>query len=572
MKKSIFGFIFVFTLFQFLLSQSVFALNPATGPGTEQERFESGEKTKEVSRRLEEEAPAAVEVQDKAEAPAEAQLEEVPFFVETINITGNTAIPTQELRPIAAPHENKELRLSEVKKIAEDLTDYYRSKGYITSRCFIPAQKLESKILEIRVLEGKLGNVEVQGNRYFQKANISRFLKIPQGGVIRYEDLKRDVYTMNLHPDREVKAVILPGKELGTSDLLLDVKDNFPLHIGGEINNFGTELTGEERYSVSLRHNNLFGYDDIFVSRMQFGEEVFAVGLQYALPVGPWDTQVGAAFNYTDVSIGGDFSILDIAGEAFRYSIFFNQPFLDTQHIDLTWTGSFESKDINNTILGQPSSTDDLRMLHTGINIDEIDSHGRMFIVNDLTFGLDALGASTDNDPRVSRQGAGGSFFKYNGSLNRIHPVVDSTTLYLRGTAQLSGDKLVSAEQYDIGGIYSVRGYPQSDYLGDYGYGGSAELRVPMYFIPREAETPWGDKPLWNSINFVGFFDAAHATLRNPAVGERAEKNSVGVGAGIRVDLPRNFTARVEWAVPVGDDPTDRSNSHVYFSIAGDLF
>lgn len=549
-----------------------FAEAATPGPGAEQERFQAESKTREVKERLEDaDRKSKVEFPEQTTNAAEETREELSFFVEKIHVTGNTVISGQEIRKITAPHEGKELKLSEVKAVAEEITRLYNSKGYLTCRATIPPQKIETKTIEIQVLEGKLGAVNVRGNKYSKTEKITRYVKSLGGKVVDYDTLKKYISKMNLHPDREVKAVIMPGKDLGTSDLLLDVKDAFPFHIGLDVNNFGTKLTGKERYGLSMRHTNLSGRDDILATRLQWGEQVFALSTQYVLPVGSYDTEIGASVAYTDVNVGGDFSILDIGGTAYTYSVFFNQPILDSRHVDLTWTGSFESKSIHNRLLGNPSTNDELRMFHTGINVDEIDRHGRTFIVNDFTFGADLMGASDRNDPSLSRSGSGAPFFKYTVAANRIHPVYDSTYLYMKANAQLTPEKLVSAEQMDIGGVYSVRGYPQSDYLGDAGYGGSLELRVPCYFIPRDIKVPFTQEPIWNRINFVGFFDGAYAKLKNAAVGEHTSRNYMGLGGGIRFDLPRNLTGRFEWASPMGDKPSDGSHGQFYFSISGDL-
>ena len=562
--------LFALSCFCFLSITSL--VYSALGPGTEQERFEKDTTTKESEARLEEGKAPELQVSGEAAGGSKETVEEVSFFVEKIIVTGNTVVSDREIRAVTAPHEGKELKLSEVKQIAEEITRLYRAKGYLTSRAYIPPQKIESKTLEIQMLEGKLGTAEVSGNRYFRKENILRFLKKDEKKVLKYDKIQKDIIKMNLHPDREVKAVIVPGKELGLSDLVLNVADRFPVHVGGEVNNFGTKLTGKERYNVFARHTNLTGSDDILAGRVQFGEEVFATGVQYVRPLGPWETEIGAGFNYTDVNIGGDFSALDIAGTAYAYSVFANQPLFDTKYFDVTWTGSFESKSIHNEVLGSPSSNDELRMLHTGLNFDEIDPYGRTFIVNDFTFGIDAFGASDRNDPRLSRAGAGAGFAKYNVTANRIHPFFASNLLYLKASGQITGDRLVSAEQYDLGGVYSVRGYPQSDTLGDSGGGGSVELRVPFYFIPRETKVPWTQETLWNRLHFVGFFDGAYAKLKNPAVGEDGSKTYLGAGGGLRFDFPHNLTGRFEWAAPIGDRPTDGSHSQFYFSVAGELF
>lgn len=510
----------------------------------------------------------------KAKKIEEAALptEDVAFLIEKIEFSGNTVVPSAEIQPLIDPFKGKTLKLSDAKQIALSITQLYRSKGYITCRAYIPPQKLSDKLLKIQIFEGKLGKIKVQGNKYFNKDNVKRYLRKLKGKVMQYSDLEKDVRRANLHPDREVKAVIVPGKSVGTSDLILDVEDRNPIHIGGEINNFGTKLTGKERYSVSVRHTNLFGIDDVFATRVQFGDQVFAIGAQYAVPVGDYDTQIGGTFNYTDVDIAGEFSILDLGGKAYAYSLFINQPFYDGKMFDLTWTNSFESKSIENTILDTTSSEDEIRMLHTGLNVDEVDRYGRTFLVNDFAFGIPWLGGSEENDPRLSRAKAGAPFFKYTGALNRIHPVRDYTYLFFKGAAQFSPDRLVSAEQFDLGGVYSVRGYPQSDYLGDYGATGSAEIRVPFYFIPRNYKASWtNNEPLWNKLNFVGFVDGGHAGLKSPAVGEAGSHDYWGVGAGLRFDLPHNLTGRVEWAAPIGDDPVDGSNGQFYFTVSGDL-
>lgn len=245
---------------------------------------------------------------------AEMPREDVAFQIDTIDITGNTIVPISELEAVTKPFEGKALKLAEAKEIAKQLTGIYRAKGLITCRAYIPPQKLTDKVLHIQVFEGKVGRVKVQGNRYFDSKTIKRYVSTIRGKVLKYRDLTRSLTKANLHPDREVKAVIVPGKDVGTSDLILDVKDNYPFHIGGEINNFGTKLTGKERYNISIRNTNITGHDDILAGRAQFGEQVVAFGTQYAIPVGDYGTLVGASFNYTDVSIGGDFSILELGG------------------------------------------------------------------------------------------------------------------------------------------------------------------------------------------------------------------------------------------------------------------
>lgn len=539
---------------------------PNPNPEVEQQRLDNLEKAKQIETRIKA-IEAVVEVPEEAAKTAEEAPEEPHFLVEKITVTGNSVIPDATIREIVSPSEGKELTLTEAKALAKKITALYRSKGYITTIAYVPAQNLNEKTLEIKVLEGKLNNVSVQGNKYFKAENILRPVKKLIGKVLEYGKLKKSVIEINAHPDREVKAVVLPGQTVGTSDLILEAKDHFPLHVGAEVNNFGTRLTGMERYGVSLTDNNLFGADDILAMRLQYGEKVQAISTQYVRPLDDDGLELGGTFSYTEVGVGGDFVDLDIKGKASAYSVYLDRPLMTMGPVDFKWTGGFESKSIENTVLGVISSKDELRMLHAGLNLDEADSWGRTIAVNDLTYGFSWLGASEKNDPQLSRAGSGAGFMKFNSTVYRIQPIHDSMLLYLKTFGQWTRDRLLSAEQFDIGGVYSVRGYPQSDYLGDAGIGANVELRIPFYFISREIKFPGTDVPLWNRLNFVLFFDAAHASLRNPAAGEVRSKSYMGAGGGIRFALPHNMTGRFEWAAPIGEKPSDRSRGQFYFSV-----
>jgi len=93
------------------------------------------------------------------------------------------------------------------------------------------------------------------------------------------------------------------------------------------------------------------------------------------------------------------------------------------------------------------------------------------------------------------------------------------------------------------------------------------ELRVPLYVIPRELKVPGTDQPLWNKIQFVAFCDAAYARLQDAAAGERPSRTFIGLGGGLRFDLPNHWTGRFEWAAPTKDRPSGGSGSRFYFQL-----
>src|SRR5262245_35194994 len=96
-------------------------------------------------------------------------------LVKEIKITGTEAIPVAELEPIVAPFIGKEADLAELRKAADAITDEYRNRGYNLARAIVPEQDLSSGVIEIRVLEAKIGQITVEGNRYYSTKLIERY-------------------------------------------------------------------------------------------------------------------------------------------------------------------------------------------------------------------------------------------------------------------------------------------------------------------------------------------------------------------------------------------------------------
>ena len=108
--------------------------------------------------------------EEKTPAEAVPVLPSEKTIIKKIVVTGATILGEKEIGDIVAPFENKELPLSEMQKVADLITDAYRTKGYITSRAYIPPQKIEGNQFEIKVVEGKMGDVDVKGNRYYKSS------------------------------------------------------------------------------------------------------------------------------------------------------------------------------------------------------------------------------------------------------------------------------------------------------------------------------------------------------------------------------------------------------------------
>jgi len=221
------------------------------------------EKEKELREKIEKKEKKPV-IEKRLPEPEGLPPEGEKVLIKTITVTGVTLLAQKEIDEIIAEFQNKEISLREMQKAADLITDSYRIKGYVTSRAYLPPQKIEEGILEIRVVEGITGDIEIKGNQYFKTSLYRKQIRLKKGDPFDYELLRKGLSRINQLADRNAKAVLMPGKEAGSTDILLEVQDRLPIHIGLDWDTFGSRYIEKDRYRVTLTHNNLLGLDDIF--------------------------------------------------------------------------------------------------------------------------------------------------------------------------------------------------------------------------------------------------------------------------------------------------------------------
>jgi hemolysin activation/secretion protein len=507
--------------------------------------------------------PREAKITEEEPLPMPAPVEgEKAFFVKSIAIEGNTVIPTKELAPLAQSFENKEVTFTQLQGVATAITNYYRAKGYVTSAAYFPPQKIDEGIVTIKVMEGKIDKIVVEGNRFFRTKLIEKGLKQKPGDVFSYNQLENSLMKLNMHPDRDIRAVLIPGVQPETSDVVLKVKDKFPIHVGYSLDNLGTRLSGRLRQGFSLEDTNFLTLDDIMYAKAIVSDRHDLVGVvtNYDLPLNNgYGTRLGFNFSWIRSQLGKELKFAKVIGNASTFTPSLYQPVYESRMLDCNFTTGFNWKDSNTKVFGEHVSDDHIRSWYFGLNSIEKDNWGRTFFNNTFNLGFSSLmGASTLNDT-VSRPGACGQFFRYNIDGARLQPMPLETVLILKGAVQVTQTDLLPAEQLRLGGFDTIRGYPEGEYLGDYGYNLTAEYRVPPYILPKDFYIV-GTKSAWRDVfQLVTFVDVGKAYLWKPYAGQLSSMMLAGTGLGLRISFLEYINARLDWAWPVGDRPIDAS-------------
>lgn len=500
-------------------------------------------------------------------APAK---ESVTFSLKDIRLSGNAAIPSRELRPLVESYLDRDITLTDVNEMVSSIKRYYRGKGYIAVYVYVPPQNVKEGTLEIAIVEGRLGNLEISGNKWFSTDILKKQFTFKPNEVVTYGALRGDLERLNRHRDIKASAVLKPGAKTGTTDVKVKVEDRNPFHLGADINNRGTSNTGKYRYGVYAANTNLSGRMDELSGRVQFNDRTWALASDYNIPIShKTGTRLGFGVSHAFVDLGGQFADLDVEGEATTYSVYALQPVVRQKNISSTLQLGFDWKTVENQVLGTESGQDDLRILHPGINFEFNDPSGRTLFSNDFPIGLDG----SDKEDAVTRPSADGEFFMYRGSIARYQWFDEGVILALKGTTQLTTDRLPPSEQLRLGGAFSVRGYSEGEYLADYGAVGTAEVYVPAFFFPEKWKAPWSKKPLRKDVQLVTFLDYGYGTQNNPISEEEEYRSLLGAGVGLRVRLFEKFYGRFDWGFPFwGPRPNNDSDATYYFGLSYDLF
>lgn len=440
--------------------------------------------------------------------------------------------------------------LPELQKLADLITDEYRERGYVLARAYIPAQEIKEGVVEIAILEGRVGEIIIKDNKHYSTEFIRRgFTRVREDKVIKLSTLERSLLLLNEYPDLKVTAVLQAGREPGTTDIIVNVEDELPLHLVIDYNNFGSRFVSRHRYGTGPDLGNMIIEGSVLSLRGVMGsdpDDLLFGRASYVFPINTIGTKLGLSYSAGEFEVERIFAHFDIHGEFRSYGASLTHPFIKRRFENLTAEFGFEAKDSKVFQLGSVFSDDEVRLLKAGVNYNNTDRTGRNFILFYVFHGLgDALGGMEDNDPLASRKGADGGFTKYNLDLARLQRISESFSLLLRGSGQLSSDSLVAGEQFSIGGADSVRGYPQGEFLGDNGYNVSAELRF----------SPLRDKEL---AQIAAFIDNGAVSTKNPDVGQAKDDYLTGAGVGLRLNLPFNLNLRFDVGFPL--DPPKASN------------
>jgi hemolysin activation/secretion protein len=208
----------------------------------------------------------------------------VPHFpILHYEITGDTLLELNTLMSLLVKYTGTNMTVADILKAASDLQLEYRARGFPTVKVTLPQQSITNGVVRIQVIEGRIEEIVVSGNRYFSSNNIMRALpSLHTNNILRAPIFQAELDRANANQDRQIYPEIEPGSQPGTSDLLLVVKDRLPLHGKMEFNNESSPDTPELRLNSSLVYDNLWQHEHSLGVQYSFSPQEYKPGNQWA--------------------------------------------------------------------------------------------------------------------------------------------------------------------------------------------------------------------------------------------------------------------------------------------------
>lgn len=530
-------------------------------PGAIQKRTGDVQEYYRLEKMLKEEATPAEkpQIEDETSAtPVEKRGDETRIVIKEIVTDKSEILSEAEIRKVTAVYEGKSYAIKDLFEIVEKLNALYKSKGFITAKALLPPQKVEGGVVRIRLVEGRVGNVLVEGNEHTRESFFLRKFSLKKGDLVRIDTLGKDLTYFNAVNDVRVWATLSPGKLPGQTDVLLKTEEPPNYEVSLLADNAGTETVGKERVGLKLVDYSLFGYRDPLILTGYLSQGTRTAFAGYSFPINGLGTRISAGYDLNQVEVqSGPFADLDVGGDSYSYNFNLNHPLIFSPAFSMNLFAGYQHNDSSTDFAGVTIARTRVNSVPMGFDLKLLDDQGLLYCRNTLISGLE------------SSEG-GEAFLLYKLDVVRTLIHTDEVTTIFRGNLQLSDTRLlVSTEQFQVGGLSSVRGFPEGFLVGDEGYFLSAEIKFPLLSTDREL---FGSS-LSKRLKGAFFVDHGAAFPYRGSGGSSSHEDFItSVGVGLAMNISRYLTGRIDLGFPFEKHGKDINSFQLHFTLQSMVF
>ncbi|MGF1445042.1 MAG: ShlB/FhaC/HecB family hemolysin secretion/activation protein [Pikeienuella sp.] len=466
-------------------------------------------------------------------------------MLQGVAFVGATAYDEARLRELIADKLGRPVDFGGLREITDRIEALYRADGFLAVRAVIPAQRIQSGVVQIRIIEAQIADVVVRGDLGRAEPEVRALLEpligqrpLSAAAAERALLLARDLPGVNLLAALRARQGETPGELVLLVEGTLAAVDGF-----ASVSNLASEFSGPTAFTAGAAVNSAFLSGDrleaVGLTSLDIGEQVLGQ-FSYDFPTGIAGLRGVVEGSITYSETGGPLSELDLTYRSQIVRVGGEYTIIRSRARTVTAEGGLEVIHQTSDALFDPIEIDeDLRVFYAGGRVIEADLAGGLLDARlGLRVGVEALGASSEGDPGLTRGPQTDPSFvsaQFNADYRRALPL--GLVLTGRASGQASTGNLPSLETFSLGNYTIGRGFDPGSLTGDHGLAASLELAYPLAILeiaPIAAPEAFGfvdTGRVWND----GGVDAGLTSL----------------GAGARWQVFDRVSAEVFVAVPV---------------------
>ena len=460
-----------------------------------------------------------------------------PFVLREIRVEGSTA-SADIVGAASRPFIGKTVDAKTLDQITQAVAASYARADVALYTVVVPEQDFSGGSLRLVVIEGYVENVvmHIQGAHGKLSLIKAYAAKMTHEKPLRRSTLERYLSLIRDIPGLAVQADFLRGDKPGAVTLALEGKQK-TAEVGMAINNRGTAYLGRTQITVNVPLYSLLREGDrteltfaapTDISRFQY------YAITHSQPIGTEGTTVTGSFGYLRTQPKGT----ALEGHAVLAGLQVTHPLIRSYNRQLYVTGAIDGLNSDNALLGQTIADERTRALRVALAYGKTGKKTSYSIGGTASFGLDGLGARVAN-PAVSET----DFRKFSGRAGVDQHISPRWVVRLRGTGQVTGDRLPAAELFSLGGDEFGRGFEAAVVTGDSGYAGSAEMAFVFTQLPER----------FKGSEIYGFVDGGKVFVHARPGFVKTDYSLASGGFGGRLAVTKTSMLQLEAAKPLND-------------------
>lgn len=403
------------------------------------------------------------------------------FLIDKVDLTGNTLLDYRNKSKVISPYLQQCLTLNDIQKVAKLITNNYIKKGYITSQAIIPEQDLSNHKLVIKIIEGRIKDISIDG---ISSGLVDIIFPSFKEKVLNLRDLEHGLEQLNRLTTSQYTLDIKPSDSIGYSSISINRKvKKLPLKNQLTIDNSGTETTGKTLLTNTTTIDSLFGLGEQWVFSLKTNTDFphthysRAYTASVNIPYGYWFYQYQLSHSQSSYPFQSH-------NAQYRYKNKNSDQHFDISRLvyrdnkqRITLKGTLKHKKAKTKLAQQELriNSPTLTSLSFSPQYNLTLKRGYLTISPMVEMGLSFFGASSDyiveNSPRSH-------YRKLSINLSYQHLFINKLSYISSFYGQYTPDNLYSVEKVAIDGIKAVRGYKETKLNANSGFYWRNEINI----------------------------------------------------------------------------------------------